>query len=64
MIKKQVDTKKMELDMNQQKLNEKQTEYTNCDIALEPIEKERQSILEIHQNLAKVVAERTKVETE
>lgn len=64
MIKKQADSKKMELDQNEQKMNRKQEEHEKCKQAIEPNQKELNSILEIEQNLAKLVAERTKVETE
>lgn len=64
MIKKQVDSKKLELEMNQEQLTQKQEQHNKCDKALEPKEKELNNILKIEQNLGKLVAERTKVETE
>lgn len=64
MIKKQVDSKKVELETNEKQLVKKQQEHEKRDKAIEPMEKELNRILQIEQNLGKLVAERAKVETE
>lgn len=64
MVKKQADSKKMELEQNQQKMNRKQEDYEKCKKDIEPNQRELNKILEIEQNMTKLVAEQTKVKTE
>lgn len=64
MIKRQVDSKKVDLDKNNENLAQKKEEYDQCDRDMKPIETELNQNLNVEQNLSKLVAERTKVETE
>lgn len=64
MIKRQVDSKKVELDKNNENLAQKKEEYEQCERDMKPIVTELNQNLNVEQNLSKLVAERTKVETE